>query len=144
MRCVVSSVSIQYSEFVLACLPKSARADSSWQPIWEAIAESFKHLASGKLADGTPVRKGVLFVIAGDLEWYSQEFGWPTAMSNKCCPYCNAENLFEGCAMPFTDFRDDACWKRSIKTFKDKAPADHPFFRYQEFAGGPPSLTSCT
>ena len=28
--------------------------------------------------------------------------------------------------MPFTDFRDDACWKRSIKTFKDKAPADHP------------------
>jgi len=56
------------------------------KPIWEAIAGSFKKMAEAG--------KGVLFVVAGDLEWFSSDFGWPTAMSNNPCPYCLCDNYF--------------------------------------------------
>ena len=57
-----------------------------------------------------------MFAITGDLEWFSQEFKWPYAMSNRPCAYCQADNLKTGSLIPFTDFRKDACWKATILT----------------------------
>ena len=79
-------LAIKQSQLLLTCLPKSAGTASSMKPIWEAIAGSFKKMAEAG--------KGVLFVVAGDLEWFSSDFGWPTAMSNNPCPYCLCDNYF--------------------------------------------------
>ena len=77
MGCAISGVTIKLAQLLLTCLPKTAMTSSSMKPLWEAIAGSFK-----KMADEGP---GVLFVVAGDLEWFSAEFGWPTAMGNHPC-----------------------------------------------------------
>ena len=92
------------------------------KPIWEAIAGSFKKMAEAG--------KGVLFVVAGDLEWFSSDFGWPTAMSNNPCPYCLCDNYFEEekSVRPFTDFRKDATWKSTLRSVSAPPPVSHPLF----------------
>ena len=122
MRCAISGVAIKQSQLLLTCLPKSAGTASSMKPIWEAIAGSFKKMAEAG--------KGVLFVVAGDLEWFSSDFGWPTAMSNNPCPYCLCDNYFEEekSVRPFTDFRKDATWKSTLRSVSAPPPASHPLF----------------
>ena len=92
------------------------------KPIWEAIAGSFKKMAAAG--------KGVLFVVAGDLEWFSNDFGWPTAMSNNPCPYCLCDNSLEEekRGRPFTDFRKDATWKSTLRSVSAPPPVSHPLF----------------
>ena len=123
MRCAISGVTIKLSQLLLTCLPKTAKTSSSMKPLWEAIAGSFKKMAD----EGS----GVLFVVGGDLEWFSAEFGWPTAMSNHPCPYCEADNLFdmEASKHPFTDFRKDARWKTTLKGVHSPPPVAHPLFK---------------
>ena len=105
MKCAISGVTIKLLQLLLTCLPKTVMTSSSMKPLREAIAGSFNNMAN----EGP----GVLFVVAGDLEWFSAEFGWPTAMNNYPCPYCKADNLFdmEASKHPFTDFRKEASWK---------------------------------
>ena len=123
MRCAISGVAIKLSQLALACLPKTAATDGSMKPLWTAIAESFRRLAE----EG----RGVLFVLAGDLEYFSSEFGWPTAMSNHACPYCVCDNFFEAEASkhPFTDFRKEASWKTALKKAADPPPSPHPLWK---------------
>lgn len=122
MRCAISGVTIKLSQLLLTCLPKTATTSSSMKPLWEAIAGSFKKMAD----EGS----GVLFVVAGDLEWFSAEFGWPTAMSNFPCPFCKADNLFDMGATkhPFTDFRKEATWKSTLKEVHSPPPLPHALF----------------
>ena len=122
MRCAISGVTIKLSQLLLTCLPKTATTSSSMKPLWEAIAGSFKKMAH----EGS----GVLFVVAGDLEWFSAEFGWPTAMSNFPCPFCKADNLFDMGATkhPFTDFRKEATWKSTLKGVHSPPPLPHALF----------------
>ena len=124
MRCAISHHSIKVSQLLLAALPKTASTKSSLKPIWEAIAGSFKKLADKK--------KGVLFVLAGDLEYFSSEFGWPTAMSNYPCPFCRADNFFDMTKTkhPFTDFRKNALWKTTLRSWDDTPPNEaHPLYK---------------
>ena len=119
----ISGVTIKLSQLVLACIPKTARHESTMKPLWQAIAASFKKLAK----EG----KGILFVLAGDLEYFSSEFGWPTAMSNYPCPYCSCDNLFdmEKSKHPFTDFRKNATWKKKLRGVAAPPPVDHPLWQ---------------
>ncbi len=107
VKCAISGVTIKLLQLLLTCLPKTAMTSSSMKPLREAIAGSFKNMA-----DEGP---GVWF--AGDLEWFSAEFGRPTAMNNYPCPYCKAGNLYdmEASKHPFTDFRKEASWKTTLK-----------------------------
>ena len=130
MRCAISSMPIKESQLLLGCIAKSAKDANSMKPLWEAIAKSFEQLAHGKLQNGQGIRKGILFVISGDLEWFAQEFGWPTAGSNKCCPYCQADNFFEldKSIHPFTDFRRDASWKGTCRKWGEAPPKENPLY----------------
>ena len=51
------------------------------------------------------MRRGIIWSIVGDLEFFSSEFQFPTAMSNYPCAYCWASNFFGDNEAPFTDFR---------------------------------------
>ncbi|CAK8999553.1 unnamed protein product [Durusdinium trenchii] len=115
MRCMLSDVSVQHSQLLLASVPKQATVDSTWQPLWAEIANSLTILANG----------GVVWVICGDLEFFCQEFQFPTAMSNYPCKYCCATNFFGKNEVPFTDFRSAAAW-RSTKLEAVEDIVDHP------------------
>ncbi|CAE7557610.1 unnamed protein product [Symbiodinium natans] len=116
IRCLISDRSIKSSELLLACLPKDANA-GSWTALWKELAASLSVLAAGKHPDGKPLRRCVLMAVAGDLEFFAQEFGWPTALSNQPCPYCKADNLFnkDKEVAPFNDFRPCAAWRGMLK-----------------------------
>ncbi len=45
-------------------------------------------------ARGKRMRRGVLWAITGDLEWFASEFGFPYRASNLLCPYCLANHVF--------------------------------------------------
>ncbi|CAE7236943.1 unnamed protein product [Symbiodinium sp. CCMP2592] len=66
--------------------------------------------------------------LVGDLEFFSQEFGWPTANSNNLCPYCKCDNLFKDAdaVAPFNDFRASAEWRKQPR---DPRENDHPLFK---------------
>ena len=57
------------------------------------------------------MRRGIIWSIVGDLEFFSSEFQFPTAMSNYPCAYCWASNKFADNEAPFTDFRAEAAWR---------------------------------
>ncbi|CAE7809027.1 unnamed protein product [Symbiodinium sp. CCMP2592] len=46
MRCMVSNVSVQFSQLMLVNMPKNATEDwdRTWDPIWKELSESFKKL----------------------------------------------------------------------------------------------------
>ncbi|CAK9117939.1 unnamed protein product [Durusdinium trenchii] len=125
--CAITSKSIKASQLLLGCVPKSCKVAKTTQPWWDMLKDSFQYLAEGRLPNGKKVRRGVLMVIAGDLEWFNQEFKWPTASSNQCCVYCSADNLHEGGDYPFTDMRGNAKWKETIKG-PEEAPHPHPIY----------------
>ncbi|CAE7206774.1 unnamed protein product [Symbiodinium sp. CCMP2592] len=111
--------SIKTSELLIGCLPKSANA-GSWPALWDKICESLTLLASR--------HKAVVMALVGDLEFFSQEFGWPTANSNNLCPYCKCDNLFKDAdaVAPFNDFRASAEWRKQPR---DPRENDHPLFK---------------
>ncbi|CAK0841204.1 unnamed protein product, partial [Prorocentrum cordatum] len=73
--------------------------------------------------------KAVITVIAGDIEWFCQEFGFPYAMSNYPCAYCTSDNCTPPGPNPFTDFRRDAKWKATMLSHRDlRAKFKHILF----------------
>ena len=100
MRCPLSSLDVEHSQLMLAAVPKQATVTTTWAPLWQALADSFEILAQGK-----NTRRGIALSIVGDLEFFCQEFGFPTAMSNQCCPFCMATNFHGENPCPFTDMR---------------------------------------
>ena len=63
---------------------------------------------------GKRLRRGVLWSITGDLEWFCQEFGFPWASSNLLCPYCQADQMKKDSKHRFLDFRPSfASWRKN-------------------------------
>lgn len=119
MRCVISDKAVKNSELLLACLPKEATTGSTWKPIWDAITASLTALANGRHPDRSrPLRRAIVMAVAGDLEFFAAEFGWPTASSNYPCPFCKADNFFneDKKVAPFNDFRPTAAWRALPRT----------------------------
>ena len=76
IRCVISEKAVKNSELLLACLPKEATTDSTWKPIWDAIATSLTALANRCHPDPSrPLRRAIVMTIAGDLEFTLQNSG---------------------------------------------------------------------
>ncbi|CAE7219272.1 unnamed protein product [Symbiodinium sp. CCMP2592] len=66
--------------------------------------------------------------LVGDLEFFAQEFGWPTANSNELCPYCKCDNRFKDAdaVAPYNDFRAGAEWRRQPREPREN---EHPLFK---------------
>ena len=80
---------------------------------------------------GKRFRKGSVWAVTGDLEWFASEFGFPYAASNLLCGYCLADQNFKDSTMPFTDFRPQAAWRKSCLTPEQlqETSGDHPLLR---------------
>ena len=106
IRCLLTERSIKTSELLVGCLPK------------EANAASLTALALGRHpSEERPLRRCVILSLSGDLEWFAQEFSWPTSSANFLCPYCQADNMHkpEKAKAPFNDFRPTAKWRSLLK-----------------------------
>ena len=151
IKSMASNSSVDLVQLVLVAIPKSICLSTTWAPIWKHICWSLKALAIGRhpMVDpdgkpftdkhrsalaGKPLRKAVITSIAGDIEWYCQEFGFPYAMSNYPCGFCQADNFFskeDGSSpvgeRPFNDFRSCAAWRSSVYSFEQmQAKYKHP------------------
>lgn len=74
---------------------------------------------TGKALDGPrgkPLRRGILYAITGDLEFFASEFGWPYSNSNSLCPFCSADQQKIGSTTPYTDMRPCAAWRSTVLT----------------------------
>ncbi|CAE7266703.1 unnamed protein product [Symbiodinium sp. CCMP2592] len=129
-RCMITSKKVACSEFLLAVMPKHGADQNTWTKLWDEIADSFVKLAKGK-SGKTSLRKGIIMSISGDLEWFSAEFGWPTASSNFPCPYCGADNLFDEAksVAPFTDMRATAAWRGMLRDPDETEMKPHALWR---------------
>ena len=142
-KCLLSRRSVSECQLLITAVPKLAMAQSTFQPVMEAVAWSFKILFEGvcpkkdlqgkqiETHRGKRLRRGVLWSITGDLEWFCQEFQFPYPSSNMMCPYCQADQKKEHTKHPYTDFRPDATWRETIfpKEELKKRFAKHPLWR---------------
>ena len=88
-RCLLNQKPISESQLLLAAVPKAAGTKETWKELMETLAWSFTALYDGacpkkdkagkpmELQKGKRFRKGWLWAITGDLEWYASEFSWP-------------------------------------------------------------------
>ena len=128
---------------LIAAVPKAAMTKETSKKLMEVLAWSWKVLWDGVVPKkdeagmptekykGKRMRRGVLWSVSGDLEWFAAEFGFPYAAANLLCPYCNADQCKEDSRRPFTDFRQTAAWRASVLSpskLKEKFGA-HPLFR---------------
>ena len=129
-RCMITSKKVACSEFLLAVMPKQGADQNTWAKLWDEIADSFVKLAIGKSGKAS-LRKGIIMSITGDLEWFSAEFGWPTASSNYPCPFCGADNLFDEAksVAPFTDMRATAAWRGMLRDPDETQMKKHALWR---------------
>ena len=146
MRCLLTKRAIGESQLLVYALPKAASTKEAIQSLNETLAWSFSCLAQGvapkKDKDGKPMEKqkgkrfkrGLLYAITGDLEYFAWEFGFPYPASNYLCPYCLADQFLEETARPFTDFRQDAAWRTSILNEREleEKYGSHPLLRMTE------------
>lgn len=153
-RCMLSSRSVSEAQLLLCAIPKLAAEEETFRSIMSTLAWSFKALREGRApkvdvdgkavdgpgARGKRFRRGWLWCITGDLEWYAQEFGFPFAASNFLCPYCKADQKKKGTENPFTDFRPTASWRHTVRSKQDmeKLYGSHPLFK------GVPGLSVCS
>ena len=140
-RCLLNQKPISESQLLLAAVPKAAGTKETWKELMETLAWSFTALYDGacpkkdkagkpmELQKGKRFRKGWLWAITGDLEWYASEFSWPYSASNYICPYCAADQLLEGSTKPFTDMRPSAAWRATVLPPEElKKKFTHPLF----------------
>ena len=129
-RCLLSKRSVSESQLLITAIPKLAMTKKSFKQVMETAAWSWQILFSGVIPKkdqfGNPVeefrgrrmRRGVLWSITGDLEWFCQEFcqefNFPWPASNMMCPYCRADQMKEDSKNSFTDFRPCATWRDTI------------------------------
>ena len=128
------------SQLLLAAIPKTCRVIAkkrsggldTMHEIWKALAWSFACLFHGKhplqnhlslpfeagskrfALAGKPLAAGfraVIWVAAGDNDYFSNELGLPHHGAKMPCPRCACTS---GIVMPYNDFRDQAGWKTSM------------------------------
>ncbi|CAK9083768.1 Uncharacterized protein SCF082_LOCUS39746 [Durusdinium trenchii] len=142
-RCLLTSMPVGDSQLLLAAIPKAAVSKETFNTIMECMAWSFTSLYEGKApkknhsgvpmdgVKGRPLRRGVLWAITGDLEWFASQFGFPYSSSNMICAYCLADQKKTGSERPFTDCRPTAAWRSSILSpkFLQKEYGAHPLFK---------------
>ena len=126
MRCLLTKRPIGESQLLLTALPKAALTKEGWQKMMETVAWSFSCLREGiapkkdvegkkmEKERGKRYRKGWLWAITGDLEWFAAEFGFPYPASNQLCAWCMADQSLTGGAHPYTDFRASATWRGTV------------------------------
>ena len=145
-RCLLTKRPIGESQLLLTALPKAALTKEGWQKLMETVAWSFSCLAKGvapkkdgrgktmEKERGKRFRKGWLWAITGDLEWFASEFGFPYPGANLLCPYCQADANLTGSTRPFTDMRPSASWRETL--FPDdqlqRKYGGHPLFKVEE------------
>lgn len=161
MRSILSEQNVSLSQFLLMALPKSCMVASSLDRVWQMLVWSFNALAmgvhpdkdvdgrsystmpcksaeeerrfllAGKPLGGSMKIRCIIMVVAGDIEWFCSQFGFPYAMANNPCPYCKADNLRVNSQRPFTDFRSNAKWKTTVlKPHELKAKyGNHPLMQ---------------
>ena len=146
-RCLLSQRSVGESQLLLAAIPKAAGTKEGWRILMEELSWSFKILEEGVVpkkkrhgteempGKGKRFRKGWVWAVTGDLEWFASEFGFPYAASNLLCGYCLADQNFKDSTMPFTDFRPQAAWRKSCLT---------PAQLQEKFGGHPLLRLGCT
>ena len=135
-RCLLNQKPISESQLLLPRKP----GKSSWKPWHGASQLCMMGLAPKRIRLGSlwsckkgsgleKDRKGWLWAITGDLEWYASEFSWPYSASNYICPYCAADQLLEGSTKPFTDMRPSAAWRATVLPPEElKKKFTHPLF----------------
>ena len=142
-RCLLTKRAISESQLMIAAWPKQSATPATGKVIMEWLAWSFGCLFEGQTPKkdkdgraieegrGRKMRKGIVWAITGDLEWFASEFGFPYSASNLLCGWCLADQKKEGTVRPFTDCRKEAKWRSSILTPKelDKKFGGHPLFQ---------------
>ena len=108
-RCLLTKRAISESQLMIAAWPKQSATPATGKVFMEWLAWSFGCLFEGqtpkKDKDGRPIeegrgrkmRKGIVWAITGDLEWFASEFGFPYSASNLVRPFtdCRKEAKME-------------------------------------------------
>ena len=111
--------------------------------VWQILKWSFEHMFFGKHPEkdhlgklwkkessraslaGTPLtpdrKKGVLWAITGDGEYFQNEFKLAGSSHNQCCFNCDANKS----DIPLNDFRATAAWRATVKERKGTTPTTH-------------------
>jgi hypothetical protein len=141
MRSILTSLPISASQLLIAALPKSCATKATWHQIWTVVKWSFTALFEGRhpLRDhegndfpegstrkanaGKPLTadgmRGVLFCLAGDMQFFSDEIGFAHSAANAKCSFCQGNNTTH----PWNDLRSNAKWRT---TLRDSHEIQHP------------------
>ena len=88
-RCLLSKRTVSESQPLITAIPKLAMTKKTFKQVMETVAWSWQILFSGVIPKkdqfgnpaeefrGRRMRRGVLWSITGDLEWFCQEFNCP-------------------------------------------------------------------
>ena len=126
MRCLLTKRPIGESQLLLTAIPKAALTKGGWQKLMETVAWSFSCLREGvapkkdvegkkmERERGKKFRKGWLWAITGDLEFFASEFGFPYPGANELCAWCKADQNLSESTHPYTDFRACASWRGTV------------------------------
>lgn len=133
-RSLLTALSVKDSQFLCAGICKSSKTADTLPEIWRHLCWSFGAMAAGthplKDADGKPFQPGtyrhsvagspltkqgfraVVWVLAGDMEYFQNELGLPHHACNEPCAWCECNKS----DIPWNDFRDRAAWRSRIRT----------------------------
>ena len=92
-----------------------------------------QHLQPGKCM-------GFVFALAGDGEWFQNEYKLPGFAFNDCCFNCKANKS----DISFNDFRANATWRTTIIKHEGTCPTEHPVASIPGVAGEPLLMTLST
>ena len=150
VRCLLSKANVAASQMLLMAVPKACMNKSSkpeedtMECLWRVLVWSFRALFYGKhpardhmgkewpqgsrrarLA-GTALHpskyRAFIFALAGDGEFFQNEYKLPGASFNDCCFNCKANKS----SYPFNDFRPTAKWRSTVVAHQGTCPTEHP------------------
>ena len=150
MRCLLSAANVATSQLLLLALPEACMNKSpvleedTTQAIWKVLVWSFtamfhgKHPAADHLGNPWPLNSnrrplqgqrlqpgkcmGFVFALAGDGEWFQNEYKLPGFAFNDCCFNCKANKS----DISFNDFLANATWRTTIIKHEGTCPTEHP------------------
>ena len=142
-RCLLARRSVSECQLLITAVPKLAMGQKTFKQVMATVAWSWTILfegicpkkdLAGKPTDlhrGKRLRRGVLWSITGDLEWFCQEFQFPWSSSNQLCAFCKADQKKTESKHSFTDFRPEASWRKTKYSNQElKAKFDnHPLWK---------------
>lgn len=114
MRSMTTTLPISHSQLLISAIPKACIVPETMDRVWKIISWSLVAMLKGRFPaldpDGIPFspeskeaamaglplvkgsgKRGFIYAITGDFEWFSQEFGFPRAMADNPCPYCKSD-----------------------------------------------------